>query len=290
MLAMMRKRTLTTYFSLTILLAALAFTTGARAQQQQQQKQFQPTVGQDGKDVIWVPTPEEVVAAMLDMAKVTPNDYVIDLGSGDGRIVIAAAKLGARALGVEYNPDMVQLSKDNAQKEGVSGRANFVQADIFATDFSQATVITMYLLPSLNMRLRPQILEMKPGTRVASNSFNMEDWEPDETRDVAGRTAFMWIVPAKVAGTWTWQAAPGNAELTLRQTFQKIEGDLRSSGKGLALKNAKLEGDRITFAAGESQATTEVYTGRVNGNAIEGTMKAGNNPEVKWTAQRRPSK
>lgn len=286
---MMRKRTLTICFSLTILLPAFAFTTGTSAQQQQQ-KQFQPTVGQEGKDVIWVPTPEEVVAAMLDMAKVTPNDYVIDLGSGDGRIVIAAAKRGARALGVEYNPDMVQLSKDNALKEGVAGKANFVQGDIFETDFSQATVITMYLLPSLNMKLRPQILEMKPGTRVASNSFDMDDWEPDQTMNVAGRSAFMWIVPAKVAGTWTWQTASANAELTLRQTFQKIQGDLKTGAKDLTLKNAKLEGDRITFAAGESQAAMQVYTGRVNGNAIEGTMKPGNNPEVKWTAQRRSSK
>jgi SAM-dependent methyltransferase len=285
-MVMTRNRTLTSIFTLAILLPVLAVTTGATARQQQQ---FQPQVGQEGKDVIWVPTPEEVVAAMLDMAKVTPNDYVIDLGSGDGRIVIAAAKRGARALGVEYNPDMVQVSKDNAQKEGVSAKASFVQGDIFETDFSQATVVTMYLLPSLNMRLRPKILEMKPGTRVASHSFNMEDWEPDQTSDVGGRTAYFWIVPAKVAGTWTWQTASGNAELTLRQTFQKIEGSLRTGGKDLALKSAKLEGDRITFAVGESQPTMQAYAGRVNGNTIEGTMKAGTNPDMKWTAQHRPS-
>jgi SAM-dependent methyltransferase len=286
MTAMIRNRTLTIIFTLAVLLPALAFMTGAAAQQQ---KQFQPQVGQEGKDVIWVPTPDEVVAAMLDMAKVTPNDYVIDLGSGDGRIVIAAAKRGARALGVEYNPDMVQLSKDNAQKEGVSGKANFVQGDIFESDFSQATVISMYLLPDLNMRLRPKILEMKPGTRVTSHSFSMEDWEADQTVEVSGHTAYLWIVPAKVAGTWTWQAASGNAELTLRQTFQKIEGDLRSGGKDFALKSAKLEGDRITFAVGPGQPTMQAYAGRVNGNTIEGTVKNGNNPDVKWTAQRRPS-
>jgi SAM-dependent methyltransferase len=227
--------------------------------------------------VIWVPTPEELIAAMLDMAKVTPNDHVIDLGSGDGRIVIAAAKRGARALGVEYNPDMVELSRNNARKEGVADKATFVNGDIFETDFSQATVVTMYLLPDLNMKLRPKILEMKPGTRVVSHAFSMEDWEADQTANVDGRTAYFWIVPAKVAGIWTWP----NAQLTLRQTFQKIEGSLMSNGKEQPLQDAKLEGDKISFVAGGSQ-----YAGRVNGNAISGTTKPGTGPETKWAAAR----
>src|ERR1051325_10078361 len=182
--------------------------------------QFQPQVGQAGKDVIWVPTPEEVVERMLTMAQVGPNDFVMDLGSGDGRTVIMAAKkFGAKALGIEYNPDMVKLSQENAQKAGVSDRAQFRRADIFATDFSQATVITLYLLPALNMKLRPTILAMKPGTRVASHSFTMEDWEADEISTMDGRRAYFWIVPANVMGSWSLDAGSQQSELTLDQTF-----------------------------------------------------------------------
>src|ERR671918_2797234 len=161
-----------------------ALTAGAIAQAQPAKQEFKPEVGQEGKDVIWVPTPQELVEKMLDMAKVTPKDYVIDLGSGDGRTVITAAKRGAKALGIEYNPDMVELSKRNAAKEGVSDKATFVKADLFETDFSEATVITMFLLSSINMKLRPKILDLKPGTRVVSNSFTMGDWTSDETATV----------------------------------------------------------------------------------------------------------
>jgi hypothetical protein len=249
-------------------------------------RQYQPTVGQAGKDVIWVPTPETLIAAMLDVAKVTPIDFVMDLGSGDGRIVIAAAKRGARALGVEFNPDMVAVSKANAQKAGVAARANFVQADIFATDFSQATVITMYLLPGLNMKLRPKILDMKPGTRVVSHAFDMEDWDPDQTVSAGDRTAYFWIVPARAQGTWTWP----KAELTISQKFQKIEGSLKLDSQALPLKNAKLEGDKISFAVGDSPLGMREYAGRFNGNQILGTVKIPNGPEVKWTATLRPAR
>jgi hypothetical protein len=221
---------------------------------------------------------------------VTNKDYLVDLGSGDGRIVIAAAKRGIRAMGVEYNPDMVALSKANALKEGVSDKATFVNGDIFETDFSQATVITMYLLPDLNMRLRPKILDMKPGTRVVSHAFSMDDWDSDNTASVEGRTAYFWIVPAKVAGAWTWQTASGPAELTLRQIFQKIEGTLRINGKDIPLLNAKLEGAKISFSAGETQAATSEYSGNVNGNTITGTSKAGAASEAKWSAVRRITK
>jgi precorrin-6B methylase 2 len=166
----------------TLLLATMA--TGAFAQAQTAQKPYEPQVGQEGKDVIWVPTPQGLVDKMLDMAKMTPNDYVIDLGSGDGRTVITAAKRGARALGIEYNPDMVELSKQAAAKEGVTARANFMKADIFESDFSQATVITMYLLPQLNLKLRPKILDLKPGTRIVSHAFTMEEWKADQTETV----------------------------------------------------------------------------------------------------------
>ncbi len=244
-----------------------------------QQKEFEPSVGQEGKDVIWVPTPEELVQAMLDLAKVTPNDYVIDLGSGDGRIVIAAAKRGARATGIEYNPDMVELSRRNAEKAGVSGKASFVNADLFATDLSQATVITMYLLPSLNLKLRPTILDLKPGTRIVAHAFNMGEWRYDQSVEKEGRTAYLWIVPAKVAGTWTWAATAGNAELKINQVFQTIEGTLRFNGKEMALKNPKVEGSRITFSCGD-----EEYSGQVNGKAIEGTIKSKGR-EQQWSAR-----
>src|SRR5213082_2762681 len=202
-----------------VLLAALLVPFAASAQK------FEPQVGQAGKDVIWLPTPEEVVDRMLTMAQVTPQDFVVDLGSGDGRTVIMAAKkYGARSLGVEYNPDMVKLSQDNAQKAGVAERAQFRRADIFASDFSQATVITLYLLPALNMKLRPTILAMKPGTRVASHSFTMEDWEADEVSTMDGRRAYFWIVPANVMGTWSLDAGGQKTEISLEQTFQKING------------------------------------------------------------------
>jgi precorrin-6B methylase 2 len=281
MSAMKHYKTLAIVFAVTLCFPAFA------AQTAQQTQKYEPSVGQAGKDVVWVPTPEGLVAAMLDMAKVTPSDYLIDLGSGDGRIVIAAAKRGTRALGVEFNPDMVQLSQENAQKEGVSDKASIVHADIFETDFSRATVLTMYLMPHLNMRLRPKILEMKPGTRVVAHAFTMEDWEADQTVSVEERTAYLWIVPAKVEGTWTWNSAPGKAELALRQTFQKIEGTLRLDGKELPLQNAKLEGDRISFAAGVSPADRREYSGRVNGNVIAGTFKSAGNAGGKWSAERR---
>jgi len=242
----------------------------------QQAKDYQPEVGQAGKDVVWVPTPQELVDKMLDMAKVTPKDYVIDLGSGDGRTVITAAKRGARALGIEYNPDMVELSKRNAAREGVSDRASFVKADLFESDFSQATVITMFLLPSINMKLRPKILGLKPGTRIVSNTFDMEDWKPDETASAEGCanwcTAHLWIVPAKVDGRWKTD----QGELTLKQTFQMLSGTLRNGNVTAPISNAKMLGEQIVFTAGGVQ-----YTGRVNGDTMEGTA-AGK----KWRASR----
>jgi SAM-dependent methyltransferase len=241
-------------------------------------QQYEPQVGQQGKDVIWVPTADALVDAMLDAAKVTPRDYVIDLGSGDGRIVIAAAKRGARALGFEYNPDMVELSRKNAEKAGVSDKASFVNADLFQSDFSQATVITLYLLPQLNMKLRPTILDLKPGTRVVSHSFDMGDWQADKTIEEGAGTAYLWIVPAKVKGEWIWKANSGDAELTLTQNYQYIEGTLKANGREMQIQNGKLEGDHISFTAGGQE-----YAGRVNGQSIEGTIKR-NGLEQKWSA------
>jgi SAM-dependent methyltransferase len=254
-----------------------ALTAGASAQAQRAKDEYQPQVGQEGKDVIWVPTPQALVDKMLDIAKVTPKDYVMDLGSGDGRTVITAAKRGAKALGIEYNPDMVELSKRNAAKEGVSDRANFVKADLFESDFSQATVITMFLLPDINIRLRPKILDMKPGTRIVSNSFTMGEWLPDEEGTIKNGcasycTALLWIVPAKVEGTWQWP----QGELALKQTFQMISGTLRSGNVSTPI-NGRLNGDQISFTAGGNQ-----YTGYVNGNVMEGNVGSGGG----WKASR----
>jgi Methyltransferase domain len=236
--------------------------TGAAAQAQTATTPYQPQVGQPGKDVVWVPTPQALVDTMLDMAKATPQDFVMDLGSGDGRTVITAAKRGIRAMGVEYNPDMVQLSKEAAKREGVSETATFVQADLFKTDLSKATVITMFLLPSLNLQLRPTLLDLKPGTRIVSNTFDMAEWEPDDKRTLGPAgctswcTAMLWIVPAKVQGTW--KTAQG--ELKITQTLQMVSGTLGSTPiKG------KVLGDQITFNAGSTQ-----YTGRISGNTIQG--------------------
>jgi len=251
------------------------------AQAQPAKEEYQPQVGQEGKDVVWVPTPQVMADKMLDMAKVTPKDYVIDLGSGDGRTVITAAKRGARALGIEYNPDMVELSKRNAANEGVSDKANFVKADLFESDFSQATVITMFLLPEINLKLRPRILDLKPGTRIVSNSFTMGEWTADETATLSGGctswcTALFWIVPAKAEGTWQLR----QGDLTLKQDFQLISGTLRSGSNTMPITNGRLRGDQISFSAGGAQ-----YTGRVNGNAIEGTVKSGGS-NSKWNATR----
>ena len=225
---------------------------------------FEPRVGQPGKDVVWVPTPQALVDRMLDIAKLTPNDYLIDLGSGDGRTVISAAKRGATAKGVEFNPDMVELSKRAAQKEGVSAKATFEQGDLFKADLSKATVITMFLLPSINMQLRPALLNLKPGTRIVANTFTMEDWQADQTDTVTDNcsswcTALLWIVPAKVQGTW--KTPQGN--LTLTQEFQMLTGNLG----GTPISGGKMNGDQISFTVG---GTT--YSGRVNaaGNAING--------------------
>ena len=256
---------------------------------------YTPQVGQEGKDVIWVPTPQALVDRMLQIAGVTAKDYVVDLGSGDGRTVITAAKkLGARALGIEYNPDMVELSKRNAAKEGVSGRASFMKADIFETDFGDATVITMYLLPQLNLKLRPKIAGMKPGTRVVSHAFSMDDWQPDQIESVEGRTAYLWIVTAKVEGAWRWEissSGPRSYELMLRQHFQMVEGLVKADNKTGQVRNIKLRGDQITFSvmefAGVETVIRRDFAGRVSGNSIEGTMKSPNGTgEVKWTATR----
>jgi hypothetical protein len=242
--------------------------------------EYVPMVGQPGKNVEWLPTCQLLVDTMLDMAEVSPEDYVMDLGSGDGRTVITAAKRGARALGIEYNADMVALSKRNAAREGVSDNALFVKGDLFEIDFQQATVITMFLLPEINMELRPRILDLKPGTRIVSNTFTMGDWMADQTvileekKDCNYYTALLWVVPAKVEGTW--KLAQG--ELKLEQQYQVLSGTLTSGAKTMPVTNGKLSGDLINFSVGDAN-----YTGRVLGGAMEGTFQSGRNT-TPWTA------
>jgi precorrin-6B methylase 2 len=259
-----------------LLIAALLQGPAAAGQATATQKPYKPEVGQEGKDVVWVPTPQALVDKMLDMARMTPQDFVMDLGSGDGRTVITAAKRGARAVGIEYNPEMVELSKKNAAAAGVTDKATFMKADLFETDLSKATVITMFLLPSINMKLRPKLLDLKPGTRIVSNTFSMEDWEADETATVSEDcdgswcTALFWVVPAKVEGTWHLP----QGDLTLAQKFQVVSGTLGST----QISGGRLRGDQISFTAGKTK-----YTGRVNGNTIRGTLANG----TAWTATKK---
>jgi hypothetical protein len=250
-------------------------------------QKFEPQVGQAGKDVIWVPTPDEVVDRMLTMAQLGPNDFHMDLGSGDGKIVIAAAKRGAKALGIEYNPDMVKLAQDNAQKAGVADKASFRRADIFATDFTQATVITLYLLPALNMKLRPQILQMRPGTRIVSHSFTMEDWEADEISSMDGRRAYFWVVPANVMGSWTLDTGGQKIELSLEQTFQKINGTLTLGPVHAGLREARLRGANINFAYLDQSGLRRDFSGQVNGRQMQGSFRDEKGGEGRWSATRK---
>jgi len=263
----------------------------AFAQNAAEKKDYTPQVGQAGKDVVWVPTPEALVEQMLRMARVTNKDFVMDLGSGDGRTVIMAnQKFGARAQGIEYNPEMVELSKRNAEKAGVADKVQFIKADLFETDFSRATVITMYLLPGINLKLRPKILDLRPGTRVVSHAFNMEDWEPDQTATVEGRDAYLWIVPAKVQGNWTLTVPAGSGEETwqiaLKQTFQKLSGTARLGDKSFDLADARMRGADVRFTFTDGNGTKREFTGRAQGDRLEGTTKAQGGATVKWAAVR----
>ena len=225
----------------------------------------------EGKDVIWVPTPDHAVDRMLALARVGPQDLVVDLGSGDGRIPIVAAKrFGARGLGIEYSADLVEVSRRNARAEGVADRVRFVQADLFETDFRDATVVTLYLLPSLNVKLRPKLLDMKPGTRVVSHVFRMGDWEPDEALKLGASELFLWRVPAKVDGRWRVTPAGGAPfELVLEQRFQQLAGRVLLGTAGFPLRTAQLSGDEIRFAYADARGIQQAFVGRVTGAQME---------------------
>ena len=264
----------------TLLVAlVLASATGATAQQKEE---FVPQVGQPGKDVVWVPSPEETVAKMMEVGRINSQDFVIDLGSGDGRNVIAAAKLGARALGVEYNPDMVELSKKNAVKEGVAERAQFVQGDMYLADFSKATALALFLLPTNLTELRDKIFNLQPGTRVVLNTFSIPDWMPDESVTIENCTTWctvlLNIVPAKIAGTWR---TTGGVEVTLTQQYQMVSGTAKGPN-GTYPVSGRLRGNDLMLSA-EKQGE---FSGRVNGNMIEGTMRPASGAPQQMTLTR----
>jgi hypothetical protein len=264
------------YFSIVFFLLVFSACRNAR-----EHHHYEAKSGQEGKDVVWVPTSQTLVDKMLDMANVTSKDYVMDLGSGDGRLVISAAKRGATAWGIEYNPDLVELSRKNAAKEGVSDRARFVQEDLFEVDLSKATVITLFLLSKLNLKLRPKLLDLTPGTRIVSNTFGMDDWEPDATATVhedceAYCNALYWIVPAKVEGKWKLD----QGEMTLYQHFQMISGSIKKANTQSDITEGRMKGNEIIFVA---NGTT--YSGTVSGNRIQGTFQE-NGKSQKWNASR----
>jgi hypothetical protein len=240
-------------------------------------KPYEPVIAQAGKDVIWVPTPNDLVVQMLETAKVNSSDLVYDLGAGDGKIPIQAARqFGARAVGIEFNPDMAMLARQNAHKAGVSDKVTIVTGDIFKEDFSNATVVTLYLLTSLNIKLKPTILDMKPGTRVVSNSFMMGEWEPDQTisPDVGGR-GYFWIVPAKVQGDWSINDLPGmtTALLSLNQKFQKVEGTLTFSDNSSQPITGRLNGTQLTFTYQNAKGKPQTFVGEVSSKKINGSIK-----------------
>lgn len=260
-------------FCTAFLLGALATpaATFAAAANDRCAQQFSPRSGQAGKDVIWVPTLDELVTAMLKAAKVGPTDYVIDLGSGDGKIPIAAAKqFGARALGVEYNPQMVQLARCYVRDANLGDRVRVIQGDIFQTDFSEATVLTLYLLSDLNLKLRPRILDLKPGTRIVSNTFKMGDWSPDEfiESEIGNTRAYLWYVPAKIEGTWDFQEENGSDRFSVhfKQHYQELQGTLAGAAPGRTLRDAKLRGDDLELTFGEGSPPR--LQGKVDGTSI----------------------
>lgn len=257
------------------------------AAQQSGDTQYQPTVGQHGKDVIWVPTPDDLVVRMLETAKVTDKDLVYDLGAGDGKIPIQAARqFGARAVGIEYNPDLAALARRNAERAGVADKVKIIHGDIFKEDFSKATVVTLYLLPELNIRLKPILLRMKPGTRVVSHSFTMGLWEPDEMISGAyGHSGYYWIVPAPVEGRWSITGlGDGPVTLTLRQRFQKVDGEINVAGKKLSIIEGRLAGNAMTLRYRDADGSEQAMKIQVDGPTLSG--EAYQKTTVRFTGRR----
>jgi hypothetical protein len=248
-------------------------------------------------DASFVRTPDYVIAEFLFKAGVGKDDILYDLGSGDGRIVIEAAKkTGCRAVGIEIDPDLVDDSRHNAALAGVLDRVRFIVADIFTEDFSEATVLTLYMGQDVNLRLRPKLLrELKPGTRIASYSFDMGEWKPDNTTSFGREDAYFWVVPANASGKWAWTEGKGRSsvrwEMELKQVFQVVSGQVSRNGRPFPLRGGKIKGDEIRFSLDGDPAdkpSTLVFTGRIRGNTIEGTI-AAETAHRTWKATRNPA-
>ncbi len=252
---------------------------------------YQPEPFQAGKDVVWVPTPDALVTRMLQMAGVTRRDHVIDLGAGDGKIVIAAARqFGARALGIEFNPELVAHAQRRAGAAGVADRARIVQGDIFEADLSAASVITLYLLTELNLKLRPTLLRLKPGTRLVTHAFGMGTWQPDEHSRAGGATAYLWLVPANVGGHWRLSyprdGQTVNVQMTVaRQVFQFPEGTVHLGAAETSLRDARVAGERVRWAFTDTDGVVRQFSGRVDGARIEGTVTGGG-ASARFSAER----
>lgn len=279
-MSFIRSKRLLCVVCLVVGLAAIA-PPGEAKTRQECERLYQPQSGQPGKDVVWVPTNDALVRRMLEMARTTAADRVYDLGAGDGKIAIAAAKqFGATAVGIEYNPDMARLAQCFVEAEGVADKVRIVHGDIFATDFSSATVVTLYLLPELNLRLRPTLLKMAPGTRVVSHSFLMDDWEPDARVTDEG-SAYLWIVPAQVGGTWTFRENGGKETFTadFKQQFQKLAGTV-----GLEpLTAAQVSGPDLVISFEENGAPVNL-SGKFSGGRIDAVVtRAGKSKKFTGT-------
>ena len=249
----------------------------------------QPRIGQPGKDVVWVPTPHRLITRMLQMADTTQKDVVVDLGSGDGRIPIAAAKkFGARALGIEYEADLVRLSIRSAAREGVAGRVQFLRQDLFQTDLSEATVVALYVSPTIMLQLRPRLLALKPGTRVVSHQFTLGDWDADEQATVEGTSAYLWVVPAKAEGKWQVRVGKDVYDLQLQQEYQMLRGSAEHQGQGKRspVIAARLRGEDIRFSFVDRDGDPRSFSGRIAGDAMEGASRTHGQPEMPWRARR----
>jgi len=238
--------------------------------------EYKPQVGQEGKDVIWVPTPEGLIDKMLEAAKVSDKDTLFDLGAGDGIIAITAArKYGAKSVGIEYNPEMAQFARRKVAEAGMTDKVKIITGDIFQEDFSAATVVTLYLMPHLNLKLRPILLKMKPGTRVVSNTFTMGEWEPDETVFDQHWKGYFWVVPAQIEGAWVMTGMEGGPlRLNISQSFQNIGGTLTRGGQTLTLLGAKLRGDEVKFQFVTPDRKVHAFSGRLEGRRLTGTVVA----------------
>ncbi len=258
------------------------------AAQEKSAEPVQPQVGQLGKDVVWVPTPYRLIERMLQMADTSGKDVVVDLGSGDGRIPITAAKkFGARAVGIEYDADLVELSTRSAAREGVSDRVRFLRQDLFQSDLSLATVVALYVSPAIMLRLRPQLLGLKAGTRIVSHQFTLGDWEADEQAIVERANGYLWVVPAKAAGKWQLRLGEDVYALDLQQEYQMLRGSAEYQGKHSPVIAARLRGEDIRFLFVDRNGDPRAFSGRITGDAMQGESRTNARPDLAWSARRR---